>query len=147
MAISSWNLASVYRHPIPTSIPAKIFISLTKNIWTGVKYLHTQILEAEDTEGFPDADPAGVLHTLVELGHHVHLTQIQGVPIISDTLAPSHQGDVEEHAPGQREDVDVGAVELAEEDAEHQAQVAGAGRQEVVHHRLQCIAQSQTTCL
>ena len=136
----------MYRHPIPTSIPAKIFISLTKNIWIGVKYLHTQILKAEDTESFPDADPAGVLHTLVELWHHVHLTQIQGVPIISDTLTPSHQGDVEEHAPGQREDVDVGAVELAEEDAEHQAEVAGAGRQEVVHHRLQCIAQSQTPC-
>ena len=146
MAISSWNLASVYRHPIPTSIPAKIFISLTKNIWTGVKYLHTQILKAEDTEGFPDAHPAGVLHTLVELWHHVHLTQIQGVSIISDTIDPPHQGDVEEHAPGQREDVDVCAVELAEEDAEHQAQVAGAGRQEVVHHRLQCIAHSQTTC-
>ena len=48
MAISSWNLASVYRHPIPTSIPAKIFVSLTKNIWTGV----CNIFAYQDSEGW-----------------------------------------------------------------------------------------------
>ena len=47
-----------------------------------------------------------------------------------------NEGDVEEHAASQSEDVGASIGELSDQDSHHETQVAGARRQEVEHERL-----------
>ena len=77
---------------------------------------HANVLEEEGECGRPEVRL--LVRRLVHLGDHVH------------------QGDVEEHAAGDGEDVLVGELQLAEDDPDEEAEVAGARGEKIVGQSL-----------
>ena len=106
----------------------KLFIHLQLNVNVVLKLRQyeernnsgqdSDILEQKNQHGVLDPDLGHLVHRGVHLRHHVD------------------ERDVEKHSSGGREDVLVAHVHLANHDTEEESEIAGAGRQEVVDHRL-----------